>query len=193
MLPTKQFQEIRKELTEFDKQREKTIAASREIIKLSKKIIYALHEGDKKTAANDVKIITAKIKQLSKNKDYDTNIASVAFQEFVEALTYYWFDTKGYLPTHKQLDVSVDHYLLGLCDLTGELVRRAIHDGIKQKYESMVAIKDLVAAIHAEFLKLNLRNGELRKKSDSIKYNLQKLEDLVFNIQLYGKLGGKKR
>jgi hypothetical protein len=43
-------------------------------------------------------------------------------------------------------------------------------------------VKGVVEEIYGEFLQLNLRGGELRKKSDQIKWNLQKLEDMAYNI-----------
>ena len=90
------------------------------------------------------------------------------------------------IPTSAQLKVDSESYLLGLCDLTGELVRKAVNEVIKKDYEAAVKIKDVVAEIYDEFLKFDLRNGELRKKSDQIKWNLKKLEDIVFEVKLKG-------
>ena len=61
---------------------------------------------------------------------------------------------------------------------------REIFDAIKKDFDSCLKIKDSVEEIHGEFLKFDLRNGELRKKSDSIKWNLNKLEDLVLSMKL---------
>ena len=86
------------------------------------------------------------------------------------------------------MKVDVEHYLLGLCDLTGELVRKAVNDIIRKKYGNALKIKELVEEIYGEFLKLDLRNNELRVKSDSIKYNLKKLEDIVYDLKIKGLL-----
>ena len=48
-------------------------------------------------------------------------------------------------------------------------------------------IKELVHDIYGEFLKLHLRNGELRKKSDAIKWNLKKLEEVMYDISMKGR------
>jgi len=77
---------------------------------------------------------------------------------------------------------------MGLCDLTGELVRKAVNDVIKKNFKQAMEIKDLVDEIYGEFLKFNLRNSELRRKSDQIKWNLKKLEDVVFELKLKGKI-----
>ncbi|MBS3168603.1 hypothetical protein J4216_05730 [Candidatus Woesearchaeota archaeon] len=188
MLNKKEFEFIRRELKEFDKNRERTISISREIIKLSKQIIYSIHRNDLKTAEIGVKQINSKISLLDKNKNYDTGISDVAFQEFVEAIVFYEVVKNKRFPALKELRVTPETYLSGLADLTGELGRKAVHDAIAGNFDSVSKIKELVEDIHGEFLKFDLRNGELRKKSDSIKWNLNKLEDLVFSL----KVGSRK-
>ena len=49
--------------------------------------------------------------------------------------------------------------------------------------DEVVRIKDCVEEIFGEFLKIDLRNGTLRKKSDSIKWNLKKLEEIMYDIK----------
>jgi len=181
MLDSKDFEEIRKDLEKFEEKRETTIQKSRRIIQLSKQIIYSVHRDDMKSAEELIKGIKEEIKELPK-KYYDTDMGKVAVQEYVEAICYFEFVKNNRLPTRKELDVDSDHYLLGLCDLTGELVRKAVADVIKKNYGEVKKIKTLVEDIYGEFLKFNLRNGELRKKSGAIKWNLTKLEDIEYNI-----------
>lgn len=188
MLNKKDFELIKKELEDFDLKREETIQSSREVIKLSKQIIYSVHRNELDNASRLVKEIKNKIKLLDKKKNYDTGISFVAFQEYVEALTFYEIIKNDKLPTKKELDVDVEAYLTGLADLTGELVRKAVHDAIKKDFKSVVKIKDLVEDIYGEFLKFDLRNGEVRKKSDSIKWNLHKLEDMVFSLNVSSRI-----
>ena len=66
--------------------------------------------------------------------------------------------------------------------MTGELVRLAVNQSIRKNKIQALEIKDFVTDIYGEFLKLDFRNGELRKKSYSIKWNLRKLEDLALNL-----------
>ena len=80
------------------------------------------------------------------------------------------------------MKVNSEEYLLGLCDLAGELVRKAVKDSIKKNFDSVLEIRDFVEELYGEFLKFNLRNGELRKKSDSIRWNLNKLEELALDV-----------
>ena len=169
----------------IDIKREEIIKTSREIITISKQIIYAAQRNELKEAEKSIKNIKEKIKKLRKIKiATDTNINAVAFQEYVEAIAFYEFVKNKRIPTRASLGVSAEDYLSGLCDLTGELVRKAVYDVIHKKFDEAVKIKDLVHDIYGEFLKFHLRNGELRKKSDSIKWNLKKLEEVMYDISM---------
>lgn len=188
MLNKKEFGQIRHEMHNLDLKREAIIQTSREIITISKQIIYAAQRNDLKTASDAIKRIKEKVKKLKKiNVQTDTNIGSVAFQEYVEAIAFYEFVKNNKIPAKSSLGVSADDYLSGICDLTGELVRKAIYDVIHKKFDEAEKIKELVHDIYGEFLKLNLRNGELRKKSDSIKWNLKKLEEVMYDVSMKGR------
>ena len=64
----------------------------------------------------------------------DININQTALQEYAEALCYYHFIKNNKIPTAFSLKISNESYLLGLCDLTGELVRKAVNDVIKKNF-----------------------------------------------------------
>src|SRR3989344_1096862 len=188
MLNKPEFDKIREEMHNLDLKREQIIQLSREIITVSKQVIYAAQRNDLKSAEDSIKQIKDKVKKLKKaNIHTDTNINSVAFQEYVEAIAFYEFVKNKKIPTKSSLGVSAEDYLSGLCDLTGELVRKAVYDVIHKKFDEAAKIKELVHDIYGEFLKLNLRNGELRKKSDSIKWNLKKLEEVMYDISMKGR------
>lgn len=188
MLNKSEFRKIRNEMHNLDVIREDIIQTSREVINLSKQIIYAAQRNEIKNASPLIKKINDKIKKLRKiNIDIDANINAVAFQEYVEAIAFYEFVKSKKIPTRASLGVSAEDYLSGLCDLTGELVRKAVYDVIHKKFDEAARIKELVHDIYGEFLKLHLRNGELRKKSDSIKWNLKKLEEVMYDISIKGR------
>ena len=75
-------------------------------------------------------------------------------------------------------------YLPGVCDLVGELTRRAINAAIKEDYATTFEIKDVVSEIFEELMLFDLRNIPARKKFDSIKYSLEKLEEVALNVKL---------
>ncbi|MDP7116563.1 MAG: hypothetical protein QF632_00990 [Candidatus Woesearchaeota archaeon] len=182
MLNKQEFVSIRKDLDSFEKSREGVIQLSRSIIQLSKQIIYAVHRDDMTSAESNIPKIKAMIKKIP-TKKFDTGIDRVALQEYVEALTYYHYIKSNTILTRKDLNVDTESYLLGLCDLTGELVRRGVNQVIKKKFSKARKTKEIVEAIYGEFLKFDLRNGELRKKSDQIKYNLLRIENVMYDIR----------
>ncbi len=180
------FAKLSKEIKDYDTEREKLIKKSRDILKLSKQIIYAVHRDEISAAAKLIKQIESEKKQLediakhSKKMAYEGSF-KIAVQEYVEAILYYYFVKTGKLI---DLNVLAEHYILGLADLPGELVRKAVFLAGKGQVEKVVKIKDEVDNIYGELLKFDFRDNEIRRKVDSIKYDLKKLEDLVLDLKI---------
>lgn len=183
MIDKKKFDEMRKELDDFEIDREKSIDISRKVISTSKLVIYAVMRDNINEATKNVESLKLLMKKLPK-EDFDTGMAGVARQEFAEAMTFYHFVKDNRFVPKEELNISTYDYLLGLCDLTGELMRKAVNCVIKDKVNEAEKIRDVVDEIYHEFLKLNLRNGELRKKSDQIKWNLEKLEGMIYDLKI---------
>ena len=185
MIDKNEFNQLRSDIEQRDETRERIISSSRDIITLSKQVIYATHRKDMALAEHKLSEMKTKIAALQKiDIPLDTNMATVAYQEYAEAGTYVHFMQKGTLASKHELGIDSESYLLGLCDLTGELMRKAVDDIINKNYEHAYKIRELVALIYGEFLQFNLRNSELRKKSDQIKWNLQKIEDLIYDVEM---------
>jgi translin len=176
------FSGLWNELKKHDLLREENMQKSRDIIKLSKQIIYSVHRDDMKGASNLMKQIKAAMSKLPERENYDTGMINVAEQEFVEAAAYYSFVKDGKIPSCKPLKVRTVNYLTGICDLSGELVRKAVNSVINGNFKEAIRIKEIVEEIYGEFLKMDLRNSELRKKSDQIKWSLKKLEEVAYDI-----------
>lgn len=189
MIDKKLFEQMRVEIELFDQSREKLIKISRDVLKLSKGAIYSLHRSDQKTAQKQLKDAKAIIDQMNALVKQDMHLAMVgayeeALEEFVEASCYFEFTTKNRLPSPKELGVDTEIYLPGLCDLVGELVRKAINSVIKDDTKTALKIKDVVEELYAELMLFDFRNSPLRKKFDAIKYGLEKLEDLAVKLKL---------
>ena len=178
------FTKLQKQFHSYDSQREELIKKGRVVLKLSKQLIYSLHRGEV------AKELLGKIEQEKKALD---KLASknpklqfegsykVAIQEYVEAVLYHSFLSKGKLV---ELDVAATHYVLGLADLPGELNRRAVYLAGKGEVAKVVAIRNAVDMIYGELLKFDFRENEIRRKVDAVKYDLRKLEDLVLQLKL---------
>lgn len=189
MLNTNEFAKLRKETEDYDNQREKLIKKTRDVLKLSKQVIYAVHRDDLSLADELIKEIEAQKTKMEEIAHHSHALLAegsyrVAMQEYVEARLYHGFIKEGKLLEKSKLHVKTIHYLFGLCDLTGELVRKAVFLAGKGKVSEVTKIKDLVDLLYAELLKFDFREHELRRKFDSMKYDLRKLEDLVLDLKL---------
>jgi len=174
---------INKEMQLFDKRRDAMLQKCHEAIRFSKRVIYAIHRDDKKVDSL-AKELKDKIQQLRTRGELQFSATyKVAMQEYVEAICLYEFITKNKFPTQKELFVSAPDYLSGLCDLTGELMRKANYFAIDGNTKDALRVKEIVDKIYEQLLQIDIRDNDLRKKFDSVKYNLQKLEDLALNIQ----------
>jgi len=178
-----EFEKIRKQLNAFEAKREELIQLSRKTISISKKIIYALHANNEKEASSYLDEITKLAKQVQGNYNYDLGMAKVAVQEYVEAIAYLEYVKTGKLLEFSKLNIDVESYLLGLCDLSGELVRRAVNKGIEGNKDEIIKIRKFVEEIYGEFLTLELRNSDLRHKADSLYWNVKKIEDILFTLK----------
>merc|ERR1719215_765738 len=72
----------------------------------------------------------------------------------------------------KSLRLDIEEYLLGLCQLCNELSRLAVNSVTSEDYQRPVRIKNFMNALYTGFRMLNLKNDNLRKRFDSIKYDL---------------------
>jgi predicted translin family RNA/ssDNA-binding protein len=66
--------------------------------------------------------------------------------------------------------------------LTGELGRRSVLEAIAKNKDEVQTIRELVDEIYGVFARLDLRNGEIRKKGDAIKWNLNKIEEVLHDL-----------
>jgi hypothetical protein len=80
--------------------------------------------------------------------------------------------------------ISIEEYLLSLITLIEELSRLAINSVTLGDYQRPLQISQFVKDLHAGFQILNLKNDVLRRRSDSIKYNVKKIEDIVYDLSL---------
>ena len=189
MLNKKAFEEMRKQMEQFDKLREELIANSRLVLKASKHAIYAAHRSDLDEAnklLGEAKTVVGKMNTLAKKDAQLLNVGaySDALEEYAEASLYIHYLRTKDIATPKQLGiVEAETYLGALSDLVGELVRKAINSSIAGDHATSLEIKHAVQEIYAELMLFDWRNTPVRKKFDAIKYGLEKLEDLALKIK----------
>jgi len=189
LIDEKEFKAMKADMEAYDAARDTIIRECRDITKLSKQAIYSLHRDDRKAAkqqlADAEKVIAKLLVQVKKDPALRTGGFSASLEEYVEAKAFLRFLEKGDLITQKELKVvEAEEYLLGLCDFTGELMRHAVLQATKRDKKSVQRVRDMIDAIYGQFVMFDFRNGELRKKYDSIKYNLQKVENVLYDMSM---------
>lgn len=183
MLNKLDFKKIAIEMKDFDKRRESVIGKAHEIIHLSKLIIHSIQK-DKINIDGLIKKINFLVDTMRTRGELQfSGFYKTAMQEYVEAICFYEVIKKNKLPTQIELKVSAPDYLAGISDLTGELMRKANNFWLNKKTKEALKIIELVKDIYDAFVYLDIREQELRKKADAIKYNFRKLEDLENHIK----------
>ena len=187
------LEKIRKEMEKADKVREEVIRDGRKIIKTSKTAIGAVHRDELSLAETTLASMKEDLAKLKLKTDKSPRlkyegIFKVAVQEYVEALSLLEFVKSGKIIPYGDAFDDPEHYLMGLCDLSGELVRKAINSSIKENYDMAVRIRKVLEELYIEMSKFEFRNGELRRKYDGIKYDMKKLDDLVFQLKMKDKI-----
>ena len=66
--------------------------------------------------------------------------------------------------------------------------RKAVQLAGKGEFKKVVGIRDAVSEIYGALLNFDFRDSDMRRKFDSVKYDLKKLEDLVLDLKLKGKI-----
>lgn len=81
---------------------------------------------------------------------------------------------------------TIEEYLLSLTDLTPELARLATNAVTLGDFELPMTISAFIKDIFAGFQLLNLKNDILRKRADAVKYDVKRVEDVVYDLSLRG-------
>ncbi|GAA5917158.1 hypothetical protein JCM6882_003273 [Rhodosporidiobolus microsporus] len=84
--------------------------------------------------------------------------------------------------------LSTEEYLHSLISLVNELSRLAINRVTLGDYDAPVRYSRFAKELSNAFGLLNLKNDSLRKRFDSIKYDVKRLEEVVYDLSLRGLL-----
>ncbi|CAK1548809.1 unnamed protein product [Leptosia nina] len=113
-----------------------------------------------------------------------------------------WLE-KGLLATHETVaailgisaeeqkegfHLDIEEYLVGLLHLCTELARLAVNSVTHGDYNKPQQISKFVMELNAGFRLLNLKNDHLRKRFDALKYDVKKIEEVVYDLSIRGLL-----
>ncbi|GAB1599932.1 translin-like [Argonauta hians] len=87
--------------------------------------------------------------------------------------------------------LDLEDFLIGLLQMATELTRLAINSVTAGDYQEALLIKKCVTELDAGFRLLNLKNDSLRKRYDALKYDLKKIEEIVYDLSIRGLINKK--
>lgn len=84
--------------------------------------------------------------------------------------------------------LDLENYLMGLLQMVSELSRFAVNSVTMGDYSRVLSLQHFVSDLNSGFRLLNLKNDSLRKKYDSLKYDVKNLEQIVYDLSIRGLL-----
>lgn len=85
-----------------------------------------------------------------------------------------------------RLTLTTEEYLHSLISVINDFSRLAVNAVTLNDYVTPLRLSEFVKELSAGFQMLNLKNDSLRKRFDSIKYDVKKIEEVVYDISLRG-------
>ncbi|KAL3824005.1 hypothetical protein ACJIZ3_020034 [Penstemon smallii] len=204
-------------LNDLNDKRERVVKASRDITMNSKKVIFQVHrisknnkeevleKAEKDLAAVMDQHIARLVKELQGTDFWKLRRAySPGVQEYIEAATLCNFCKTGSLlnldqinaslqplsdPSVEPLQINLLDYLLGLADLTGELMRLAIGRISDGELEFAQKICRFVREIYRELLLIAPKmedSSDMKSKMDVMLQSVMKIENACFSVHVRG-------
>lgn len=82
--------------------------------------------------------------------------------------------------------LDLEDYLMGLLQLSSEMSRLAVNSVTMGDYTRPLKISRFMAELSSGFRLLNLKNDSLRKRFDVLKYDVKKIEEVVYDLTIRG-------
>lgn len=122
---------------------------------------------------------------------YEASGAGNVFEAYVSSLGLMSFLNRGVLTPEIPEDWCVgiqdqddERYLLGLIGSARELERYAVNRGKEMDLRSIRICLSAAQCLEQALLQFDLRNSELRRRFDGVKYIVKRLENLVYEVDL---------
>jgi len=167
---------IEKSIDDKDKIREKALRDSREIIINCRKAIQLIHQNQMKEAKSNIKKASVKLQELYSLTDKHPDIHHAGFvenaaQELVEAYCLLNIMSGKDLPDPDEIKTTYSSYLLGLCDLVGELRRTALNSIRAGKAKKADGLLNMMEDIYDVIIRFDYPSGliPIKKKQDMVR------------------------
>ena len=172
---------IEKNIDGKDKIREQALRSSRDIIINCRKSIQLIHRNRMKDADSNIKKASTKLTELyDVTKDhpdlYHAGFVENAAQELVEAHCFYNIMKGKDLPDPDKIQTTYSSYLMGLCDLVGELRRTALDSIRAGKAKKADQYLTMMEEIYDVIIRFDYPSGliPIKKKQDMVRGMIEK-------------------
>ncbi|XP_010529717.1 PREDICTED: translin-like [Tarenaya hassleriana] len=85
-----------------------------------------------------------------------------------------------------EFGLDTEDYLIGVCFMSNDMPRYVVNRATAGDYDCPRKVLNFLTDLHAAFRMLNLRNDFLRKKFDSMKYDLKRVEEVYYDVKIRG-------
>ena len=169
--------------------RETSLTISRAIVRDCSKSIRFIHRNDIKGAE---KIIDSAKKKITELKKLTENVSEISFagyvldaeREYVEAVLFYVYESKGYIEPFEKFNVHPSSYIQGIGDTIGEWRRKAL-DHLRNlelvKSESYLNIMEEGLGILNELDYPDALTGGLRRYADNARGIIERTRSDITN------------
>jgi len=132
MLSKKDLTSIQKDLSQYDRARERVLDLSRAATRMASSSILEIHRGDLKAANSTLEQVEKTLQEIEKLSADAPELRSsngviVAFQEYVEAITLRKVSRNEGIVSISESGADHRSYMLGLLDAVGEFRRMALN------------------------------------------------------------------
>jgi translin len=172
---------IEKSIDDKDIVREKALRLSREIIISCRKAIQNIHQNKNKNAEMEINKSTVQLQELynltKKHIElYHAGFVENAAQELVEAICLNNIIKGRDLPDPDKIRTTYSAYLLGLCDLVGELRRRALDSIRVGKPKNADKYLKMMEEIYEVIIRFDYPSAliPIKKKQDIVRNLIEK-------------------
>lgn len=208
------FKEIQKELdTRYDKH-ERIVKSSRDLTIHSKRAIFLLQRVTGADKQDDIlgeaeqklvelnRFLKAIAVELVGEDPYRFRRAySPGLQEYIEALSFYHYLKYSHLISPKEVQTklefneSEDHlslklnpmdYILGIADLTGELMRLCMNSAASGDTETPFTVCKFLREVHDSFVAFGNINRDIGSKLKTLNSSLNKVERACYTLEVRG-------
>jgi predicted translin family RNA/ssDNA-binding protein len=158
-------------------------------IRIDSKQVIALLRRDNFDEAK--KLLTAtqeKFKEVntiakSEKRALEENFYQEAIEEFIEAFTLFNYLQKPAKKLPKYIQVTPEQMIGGICDFTGELVRKAVNAAGKGDIKILEKYHREIEEVAEELTKIGFK-GKLRQKYDEVERNYRRMEQILYDVRL---------